>query len=72
MIKNFLPVLQIILSVLLSVCILLQSRGQGLSSSMGGGGEFYRSKRGMEKFLVWLTVILTSLLTLTLLLNLAI
>ncbi len=72
MTKSLLPILQIILSILLGLSILLQNRGQGLSSSFGGGGEFYRSKRGMEKFLLYFTVILTVLFTLTLLYNLAI
>lgn len=58
----FLTVADITIAVLLIVSILLQMQGSGLSSSFGGsGGEFYRSRRSMEKSLVWVTVILTVL-----------
>ena len=51
-------VLEIIVAVLLIVVILLQMQGSGLSGSFGGSGEFYRSKRSMEKLLMWATVVL--------------
>ncbi len=70
--KNFLTILQIISAVLLVSAILLQNRGQGLSSSFGGGGEFYRSKRGLEKILFRATIILTGLFLLSSILNLVI
>lgn len=51
--------LSIVVSVLLILVILLQMQGSGISSSFGGGGgEFYRSKRSIEKLLVWATIIL--------------
>ncbi len=53
---------QIIVSVLLIVTVLLQSQGGGLSPVFGGGGEMYRSKRNIEKFLVYATVVLAVLL----------
>ena len=34
-------------------------QGSGLSGAFGGVGEFYRSKRSMEKFLIAATVITT-------------
>lgn len=52
-----LKVFDIIIAILLITVILLQMQGSGLSSSFGGGGgEFYRSKRSIEKLLVWATV----------------
>ena len=57
----FLSTLAIIVAVLLIVVILLQMQGQGLSSSFGGSGEFYRSKQSIDKLLVFATVILTTL-----------
>lgn len=58
--KNILLILQIILSVLLIISILLQVRGSGLGNIFGGvGGEFYRSKRGIENFLYKATIILS-------------
>ncbi len=50
--------LEIIVAVLLIVVILLQMQGSGLSGAFGGSGEFYRSKRSMEKLLMWSTVVL--------------
>lgn len=53
-----LNILEIIVACLLIVLILLQMQGSGLSSAFGGGaGEFYRSKRSIEKILIWATVI---------------
>lgn len=52
-------VFQVIVAVLLTVSILLQSRGTGLGASFGGDGGSYYSKRGFEKFLLWSAVVLT-------------
>lgn len=49
---------EIIVSILLVGAILLQSQGSGLSSAFGGGGGVYRSKRSIEKLLMWGTVFL--------------
>ncbi len=59
--KNLITVIQIILAILFIVSILLQNRGEGLSGTFGGGGEFYRSRRGMEKILLRATVVLACL-----------
>ena len=60
--SNIILVIQIIISVLVVAAILLQSRGTGLGSLMGGsGGETYRSKRGAEKILFTVTIILAVL-----------
>ncbi len=55
----FLNILAVIVAVCLIVVIMLQMQGSGLSSSFGGGGEFYRSKQSIDKLLVTATVILT-------------
>ena len=54
----FLYILEVIIAALLIGAILVQSQGTGLSSAFGGGGEFYRSKRSVEKLLVYATVFL--------------
>ncbi len=54
-------ILEIIVGALLIGSILLQMQGSGLSTAFGGAGEFYRSKRSVEKILFWSTGILTSL-----------
>ncbi len=47
-------------ALLLILFILLQSRGVGLSSTFGGDGTFYRTRRGPEKLLFSLTILLTT------------
>ncbi len=58
---NLLTIAQVVISVLLIVFILLQEKGVGLGAAFGGGGEFYRSKRGIDKFLFYGTFALTFL-----------
>lgn len=54
-------ILQIIVAALLIGAIVLQMQGSGMSTAFGGGaGEFYRSKRSIEKFLLWATVFLAT------------
>jgi len=55
--KNFLLILNIVLSVLIVIFILVQGRGAGLGSAWGGGGEMFQTRRGMEKIILWLTTI---------------
>ena len=62
---------QILISVLLVTSILLQNRGSGLSSVFGGAGNIYRTKRGLEKGLFTLTIVLVVLFVLVGIVNLA-
>ena len=60
--QTFLLILQVIISILLSLAVLTQQRGTGLSATFGGGGGgFYTSKRGAEKILSTATVVLAIL-----------
>jgi protein translocase SecG subunit len=52
-----LNIIEIAAAIALIVLILLQMQGSGLSGSFGGTGEFYRSKRSIEKLLMWATVV---------------
>lgn len=52
---------EIIIAVLLTVSILLQNRGAGLSGTFGGDFGGYYSKRGFEKFLVRFSIVLAIL-----------
>lgn len=54
--NNLLIFLQLIFAVGLVVAILLQSQGAGLGNIFGGGGESYRSKRGVERILFLTTI----------------
>lgn len=53
-----LQIIQIVIAFLLMLAILLQNRGVGLSGIFGGTGNIYRTKRGLEKKLFILTIIL--------------
>ncbi|KKS34478.1 MAG: Preprotein translocase, SecG subunit [Parcubacteria group bacterium GW2011_GWC2_42_12] len=56
-----LQIAQITIAILLMAAILLQSRGVGLSGVFGGGGNIFRTKRGIEKKLFVATIILAVL-----------
>jgi preprotein translocase subunit SecG len=47
---------QIVVSIALIVLIALQQRGAALGSAFGGGGEFYSSRRGIQKTLLYITI----------------
>lgn len=57
MLQNTLIWAQIVVSVLLSISILLQNRGAGLSAAFGGDFGGYYTKRGMEKFLFGASIV---------------
>lgn len=59
--ENILIWIQIAVAVLLTVSILLQNRGAGLSASFGGDFGGYYTKRGMEKFLFSASIVLALL-----------
>lgn len=63
-IKKILDVSAIVVSIALIIVIILQQQGSGLGNMFGGGGgESYRSKRGLEKFLFNATIVLLVLFT---------
>jgi preprotein translocase subunit SecG len=56
-----LTLVQSILAVALTVAILLQQRGAGVGGAFGGEVTAYRSRRGIERTLFRLTIVLASL-----------
>ncbi len=58
MLTQSLVIIQIVIAIFLVSSILLQSRGGDLGSTFGGGGEVYRTKRGVERILFIATIIL--------------
>jgi protein translocase SecG subunit len=68
--KEYLPFLQIIVTVLLIILILLQQRGQAMGAAFGGGGEFYATRRGLQQKIFKATIILGALFIILALLNL--
>jgi preprotein translocase subunit SecG len=65
-----LVVAQAILAVALVAAILLQQRGTGLGGAFGGEVTAYRSRRGIERTLFRLTILLAVLFVIFSLLNL--
>ena len=61
---------QIILAIALIASILLQQRGTGLGGAFGGEVTAYRSRRGIERTLFRLTIVLAVLFVLFSLLGL--
>lgn len=59
--QQILVIIQIIVSLSLIAVILIQAKGVGLGRAWGGGGEFYKSRRGVEKVIFRLTVVLVAL-----------
>lgn len=62
-IHSILPVIQIILAVLLTVSVLLQHSEAGAGGAFGGGDSVstWRTRRGLDKFLFFFTIILAIL-----------
>lgn len=68
--KQYLPLFQIVISLLLAVSILFQQGSKGMGSAFGGGGSFYATRRGFQKKLFILTIILAALFVILAVLNL--
>lgn len=50
--------IQLILAVLLTGAVLLQQRGTALGGTFAGEGTVYSSRRGVEKYLFYITIVL--------------
>ncbi len=59
--QKYIQIAQLIISLLLISVILLQGRGTGLSPAFGGESSIFRTRRGIEKTLFIVTVILAIL-----------
>jgi preprotein translocase subunit SecG len=49
---------QILVSVALSIVLLLQAKGSGFGAGLGGSTSMFRTRRGIEKTLFQLTIVL--------------
>ena len=60
--EDYVNIAQILVAILLSVVILLQAKGSGIGTALGGGtsGSF-RTRRGVEKTLFQLTIFIAAL-----------
>ncbi|MDH5597064.1 MAG: preprotein translocase subunit SecG [Candidatus Peregrinibacteria bacterium] len=59
--KEIILIVQLVVSVLLTILILAQNKDGGLSAVMGGGQSFQSVKRGAEKIIYRATVFLAFL-----------
>jgi len=61
--QSYLPIIQIVLSILLITGILLQVSSAGVGASLGGGDSAanYHTRRGFEKFLFYFTIVVAIL-----------
>ena len=59
--QTYFSIAQIVLSIALILSILLQVRGGGLGGIFGQANTVFRTKRGVEKTLFQLTIILAVL-----------
>ena len=67
----YINIAQIILSIALVAAIILQSKGAGLGGLTGGseGGGVFRARRGVEKLLFNITVVLAIAFFITAVIN---
>ena len=56
--SNYLSIAQIVLAVSLVLAIMLQVKGGGLGGIFGQADSVYRTRRGVEKTLFQLTIVL--------------
>ena len=57
-----LQIIHIILSLLIVGLVLIQSKGGGFTSGVGSSIGFYRSRRGLEKIVFVITIIVAVLI----------
>lgn len=64
---GILPYIQIVLSVLLVACVLLQQTGASMGGAFGGDNfsAAYHTRRGTEKYLFYTTIIVSVLFALS-------
>lgn len=60
---GILPYIQVVLAVLLIVCVLLQQTGASLGGAFGGDNfsAAYHTRRGLEKYLFYTTIVIGTL-----------
>lgn len=70
--RNIVLAIQIVVSIVLSALILIQSKGSGLGRTFGGGMGTSFSRRGLEKLLYKLTFVFAGLFILISIVSLSI
>ena len=52
---------QIAVSIILIILVAIQQRGTALGSAFGGSGEFYSTRRGIQKKIYYATIVVAGL-----------
>ena len=58
--QTYLAIVQILVSLVLIVVVLMQTRGSGFSATFSSDSSIYRSRRGVEKALFDFTIALAA------------
>lgn len=66
---KILQIIEVVLAIVLTALILLQHRGSGLGGAFGSDMATFHTRRGIEKFLYYGTIVLGVLFVLTALVN---
>jgi len=64
------PTITLISAILLTIFILLQNRGASLGAGFGGSSEIYTTRRGVDKTMHQITVVLAIMFILSIILDL--
>jgi preprotein translocase subunit SecG len=67
--KQIIYLIQVILGLILIGLIILQSKGNSLGGSFGGNMSFYSTRRGAEKMMFYLTIVIAAVFLITSLLG---
>ncbi len=67
---KILMIVQVVLAILLMASVLLQARGASLGEAWGGSSAFYSTRRGADKTLFIITIVLAVLFVLVALISL--
>ena len=66
---NIFSYIAIVSMVLLTILILLQTRGASLGAGLGGGGEVNTVRRGSDRTIHYVTIILVIIFSMSLMLG---
>ncbi len=70
MFTQIIGIIQLILAVVLVVVILLQQKGSGMGAAFGGSGAVYTTRRGVDKILHNVTIVVSIIFFLVAIINL--
>ena len=58
--QTILTIIQLVLALVLTLLIVLQQKGSGLSGVFGGSSNIYSTKRGIDKILHYSTIVVAA------------